>query len=151
PELYHEIYQYAKDTKSHTLTALKDRSYTNMWVYTILLLTDFIRGQDLIVNTPKIDLEVVEIDSLDWFIENKISESQDQSIINQLYIHFRYKRASKTDELLTFIVAPDLVVPLATALTISELHRRSESSEVQLGTFLEGKFNTVKTAGRGKH
>lgn len=151
PAEFHEIYQYVKDTCTHTPSALKDRSYANMWVYTILLLTDFIRGQDLIVNTPKVDTEAVNIDSIDWFIGNKISDAQAQSIINQLYIHFRYKRASKTDELLTFIVAPDLVVPLATALTISELHRRFESSEVQLGTFLEGKFNTVKTSGRRKH
>lgn len=46
---------------NHTFSALKDRSYANMWVYTILLLTDFIRGQDLILNTPKIDLETVDI------------------------------------------------------------------------------------------
>lgn len=151
PEEFHEIYQHVKETFLHVPLAVKDRSYANMWVYTILLLTDFIRGQDLIVNTPNIDLEVVEIDSLVWISNNDLSESKAQSIINQLYTHFRYKRASKTDELLTFIVAPDLVVSLATALIISEFHRRFEKSPVQLETFLEGKFNKVRTSGKRKH
>lgn len=44
PELFHGIYQYVKDLENRTQPALKDRSYANMWTYTILLLTDFIRG-----------------------------------------------------------------------------------------------------------
>jgi len=151
PELFHEIYQYVKNLENRTQHALKDRSYANMWTYTILLLTDFIRGQDLIQNTPNIDLEIVGINSLDWFNENEVSEFQAQSIINQLYTHFRYKRASKTDELLTFIVAPDLIASLATALIISELHRRLRDSELLLDTFMQGTFNSIRTEGKISH
>ncbi|WP_060203894.1 helix-turn-helix domain-containing protein [Sporosarcina koreensis] len=151
PEEFHGLYKYVRGLNTHTANAIKDRFYSNMWVYSILLLTDFIRGQDLIINTPSIDLESVNIDSLYWFNENKISEFQGQSVINQLYTHFRYKRTSKTDELLTFIVAPNLVLPLATALCISELHRRYEDSDTLLDTFMEGTFNTVRTAGKKRH
>lgn len=151
PKIFHEIYQYTKDIDKHTSLALSDRCYANMWVYTILLLTDFIRGQDLILNTPNIDLDTVDIYSFDWFIENKLSEYQSQTIINQLHIHFRYKRTSKTDELLTFIVASDLIVPLATALIISELHRRLIDSDLLLDSFLEGKFNDIRTQGKVRH
>ncbi len=151
PEEFNGLYKYVRELSTHTANAINDRSYSNMWVYSILLLTDFIRGQDLIVNTPSIDIESVNIDSFDWFKENKMSELQGQSVINQLYTHFRYKRTSKTDELLTFIVAPDLVLPLATALCISELHRRYEDSEKLLDTFMEGTFNTVRTAGKKRH
>lgn len=151
PELFHELYQYVKMVKMHIPFAVNNRSYANMWVYTILLLTDFIRGQDLIMNTPTIDLESLGIKSQDWFIENKLSEFDSQFIINQLYLHFRNKRTSKTDELLTFLVAPDLLEPLAYALAISELHRKVEESELLLETFLEGVFNNIKTSGKAGH
>ncbi|MCF3944882.1 helix-turn-helix domain-containing protein [Oceanobacillus alkalisoli] len=151
PELFHELYQYVKMVKMHIPYAVNNRSYANMWVYTILLLTDFIRGQDLIMNTPTIDLESIDITSQDWFIENKLSDFDSQLIINQLYLHFRNKRTSKTDELLTFLVAPDLVEPLAYALAISELHRKVEESELLLETFLEGVFNNIKTSGKAGH
>lgn len=151
PKLFHEIYKYVKDIKAHIPPALNDRGYANMWVYTTLLLTDFIRGQDLILNTPNIDLETIGITSIDWFTKNELSEYQAQSIINQLYIHFRYQRASKTDQLLTFIVAPDLLIPLASSLIISELHRSLDKSEMLLETFLEGVFQNIKTSGKKKH
>lgn len=68
-----------------------------------------------------------------------------------MYTHFRYKRASKTDELLTFIVAPDLIASLATALIISELHRRLRGSELLLDTFMQGTFNSIRTEGKISH
>lgn len=151
PEQFHVLYEYVKDISLHTTKSLKDRHYANMWVYVILLLTDFIRGQDLIKNTPVIDLELVGISSLNWFDSKSISESQAEKIILQLYAHFRNKRTSKTGELLTFIVAPDLRRSLATALVISELHRILEGSKIQLETFMEGRFNRVRTSGKARH
>src|SRR5699024_1979498 len=71
PELFHEIYQYVKMTQEHIPYAIEDQYYANMWVYTILLLTDFIRGQDLIMHTPSIDLEALDITSFDQFTENE--------------------------------------------------------------------------------
>ena len=151
PELFHELYQYVKMTQEHIRPAIKNRHYANMWVYTILLLTDFIRGQDLIMNTPSIDLEVLDITSFDSFNKNGLSNHESQLIINQLYLHFRNKRASKTDQLLTFIVAPDLVEPLAHALAISELHRRNQGNDLLLDTFLEGRYSRVRTQGKMRH
>src|SRR5699024_5039182 len=103
PKVFHHLYHYVKSIELHLETAINDRSYANMWVYTILLLTDFIRGQDLILNTPNINLDSLEINSFEWFTDNKFSEKDAQLIINQLYLHFRHQRSSKTDELLTFI------------------------------------------------
>ncbi|ARK21862.1 hypothetical protein [Sporosarcina ureae] len=53
--------------------------------------------------------------------------------------------------LLTFIVAPDLILSLATALVVSELHRVNEGSEMLLSTFIEGRYNAVKTSGKVRH
>ena len=122
-----------------------------MWAYAILLLTDLIRANDLILQTPIIDLENIQVDSFDWLSNNTLSETQAYKVITQLYIWFRNKRTSKTDELLTFIVSPDLVMPLANALVVSELHRRLDGSDLLLGTFVRGKFDTLLTVGKQKH
>src|SRR5699024_2671232 len=92
-----------------------------------------------------------KVKSLDWFLENELSDYEIQLIINQLYLHFRNKRTGKTDELLTFIIAPDLVESLAYALAISEMHRKTVKNEKLLGTFIEGIYSNVLTSGRIPH
>ncbi|MEB6299046.1 helix-turn-helix domain-containing protein [Staphylococcus xylosus] len=151
PDLFFEIYQYIKEFKTHISSSLNNRSYANMWVYTILLMTDFIRGQDLILNTPNINLQQLDIEHLKWFDENYLTDSQIESVIKQLYIHFRHQRSNKTDELLTFIVSPDLKESLAYGLVISELHRRNMESDLILDTFTSGKYNNINTAGKMSH
>jgi hypothetical protein len=151
PDLFYRFYEHTKKIDVHLLNAIKDRHYANMWAYSILLLTDLIRANDLILQTPKIDLENIDIDSFDWLSNNTLSEIQAYKIITQLYIWFRNKRTSKTDELLTFIVSPDLVLPLANALVISELHRRLNESDLLLGTFIQGKFDSLLTSGNQRH
>lgn len=151
PDLFYKFYEHSKKIDVHLLNAIKDRHYANMWAYSILLLTDLIRANDLILQTPKVDLENIHIDSFDWFSNNTLSEIQAYKIITQLYICFRNKRTSKTDELLTFIVSPDLILPLANALVISEQHRRLNESDLLLGTFIQGKFDTLLTSGNPRH
>lgn len=151
PEEFYILYNYAIDIKQHTKKAVANRNYANMWVYVQLLLTDFIRGQDLIHNTPNIELEHLNISSLNWFSSNILSETQANLVIKQLYFAFRHKRTSKTNELITFIISPDIIVPLATALVISELHRRKTNSGSILDSFFEGKYQKVKTQGKISH
>ena len=150
-DLFNEIYKYSKDIKAHLPIALEKRNHANMWTYTILLLTDFIRGQDLILNTPNIDIESIGVTSMDYFKKHELSNTQVEIVIKQLYVHFRRKRSSKTNELLTFIVSPDLKESLAYSLVVSEIHRRNEDSDLLLGTFLVGQYSLTKTAGKMSH
>jgi len=152
PEEFYNLYNYSLNIELHIEKALQYRNYANMWTYVLLLLTDFIRGQDLIINTPNIEIEeLLDIVSLDWFKNNTLDEAQANIIIKQLYLAFRHKRTSKTDELLTFIISPDIVMPLANALTISELHRRKVSSDKILDSFIVGKYQIIKTQGKKSH
>lgn len=151
PDVFYKIYKYIKDIKTHTKNSIKDRTYANMWSYLILLMTDFIRGQDLILNTPNINLNNLNINTFDWFLENELSDFQAGAVIKQLYIHFRHKRTSKTDKLLTFVVSPDLIKPLATSLVISELHRKIDESPMLLDTFFQGQYNHIRTDGKRSH
>ncbi|WP_096200663.1 helix-turn-helix domain-containing protein [Bacillus sp. FJAT-45350] len=152
PELFNRLYNYTKEVELHKIKAINDQFYANMWAYSLLLLTDFIRGGDLIFQTPNIQVEELRVTSLEGFSENNLLDIESQKVINQLYIHFRNRRASKTGELLTFIVSPDLVSPLAHALVISEFHRKSNNMDLLLGTFISTtKYRNLYTSGMKRH
>lgn len=148
---FNQIYKHVQNIEFHIEKSLNNRQYANMWVYVTLLCCDFIRGSDLILNTPNLNLRELGIQESDFHIENfTLNEYQIQMIIKIVYLGFRNKRASKTNELLTFLVPSNLEKPLAYALVLSE--RLREANTLQLETFIEGKYRRVKTqGGRGTH
>ncbi|MEC2941329.1 helix-turn-helix domain-containing protein [Bacillus cereus] len=148
---FNQIYKHVQAIEIHIEKSFNSRQYANMWVYVTLLCCDFIRGSDLILNTPKLNLRELGIQESDFHLENfKLNEYQIQMIIKIVYLAFRNKRASKTNELLTFLVPSNLEKPLAYALVLSE--RLREANTLQLETFIEGKYRRVKTqGGRGTH
>lgn len=152
PAIFNKIYKYAKEIDLHKNMAIENQSYANMWAYTLLLLTDFIRGADLILQAPIIDIRDLAIKSIKDLNSTNLTLRESHLIISQLYIHFRNKRASKNEEFLTFIVSPDLIVPLAHALVISEIHRQKNNNPLLLYTFVsDSKFQTVYTSGLRTH
>lgn len=103
-------------------------------------------------NTPHIDLDSIRVHSFEWFENNTLTITQSQKIINQLYIFFKSIKTSKTNVFVTFLVEPDLVEPLATALVISELHRQKKKNKYLLQTFIVGtKIKSVVTSGSELH
>lgn len=152
PAIFNKIYEYTKEVKFHKNEAIENQGYANMWAYTLLLLTDFIRGADLILQAPNIYIKDLTIKSLEELNSTNLKLRESHLVINQLYIHFRNKRASKNEEFLTFIVSPDLIEPLAHALVISELHRQKNNNPLLLNTFVsDSKFQTVYTSGLRTH
>ncbi|BCC57058.1 TPA: helix-turn-helix domain-containing protein [Bacillus cereus] len=143
---FNQIYKHVQNIELHIEKSLNSRSYANMWVYVALLCCDFIRGSDLVFNTPNLNLKELDIQESDFRVNNlKLNEHQVQIVIKTLYLAFRNKRASKTGELLTFLVPSNLEKPLAYALVLSE--RLREANTLQLETFIEGKYRRVKTQG----
>lgn len=144
---FNQIYKHVQNIELHIEKSLNSRPYANMWVYVALLCCDFIRGSDLILNTPNLNLKELGIQESDFHTGNfTLSEYQIQMIIKNLYLAFRNKRASKTNEILTFLVPSNLEKPLADALVLSE--RLREVNTLQLETFIEGKYRKIKTQGR---
>lgn len=148
---FNQIYKHVQNIELHVEKSFNRREYANMWVYVTLLCCDFIRGSDLILNTPHLNLKELGIQESDFHIKNfTLNEYQIQMVIKSLYLAFRNKRAAKTNELLTFLVPSNLEKPLAYALVLSE--RLRETNTLQLETFIEGKYRRIKTQGRrGKH
>ncbi|MDV5068288.1 DNA-binding protein [Bacillus sp. W1] len=147
---FNQIYKHVQNIELHIEKSLNSRSYANMWVYVTLLCCDFIRGSDLVLNTPSLNLKELDIQEADFY-RNKfqLNEYQIQIVIKTLYLSFRNKRASKTGELLTFLVPSNLERPLAYALVLSE--RLRENQACQLETFIAGKYRKIKTQGGGTH
>ncbi|MGC7872442.1 helix-turn-helix domain-containing protein [Desulfosporosinus sp. SYSU MS00001] len=151
PEAFYSFYRYVKDLMLHLPNAINNQYYANMWAYTIMHLTDAWRATDIVFNMPKIDISSIQVDSFDWFKANVLSITQCQKVINQLYLHFRSIRTSKTTTFVTFLVEPELVEPLSTALIISELHRQKEAQSFLLESFIYGERKTVATSGKNRH
>lgn len=151
PEQFNILYEYAINYELHVSNAITSRNYANMWVYVLLLLTDFIRGQDIIDYTPTIKIEPSKIDSISWLNKQRLDQETVNKIINQVYAAFRHKRSNKTNELLTFVLSPDITYSLATSLIISEFHRREAKAELQLDSFMEGKYRKIRTEGKISH
>ncbi|MCU4786671.1 DNA-binding protein [Bacillus cereus] len=147
---FNQIYKHVQNIELHIEKSLNSRSYANMWVYVTLLCCDFIRGSDLVLNTPSLNLKELDIQEADFYSNNfKLNEYQVQIVIKTLYLSFRNKRASKTGELLTFLVPSNLEMPLAYALVLSE--RLRENKARQLETFIAGKYRKIKTQGGITH
>lgn len=152
PEAFYSFYRYVKDISLHLPNAIGNEYYANMWVFTIMHLTDAWRASDIVFNAPNIDISSIQVDSFDWFNNNTLTITQCQKVINQLYLHFRSIRTSKTTAFVTFLVEPELVEPLAIAFIISELHRQKKNNSLILESFITGaKIKKVVTSGKAQH
>ncbi|MDP1420122.1 helix-turn-helix domain-containing protein [Peribacillus simplex] len=152
PEAFYSFYRYVKDASLHLPNAISNEYYANMWAFTIMHLTNAWRASDIVFKTPNIDIFSIQVDSFDWFNNNILSITQCQKVINQLYLHFRSIQTSKTTAFVTFLVEPELVEALSTALIISELHRQKNKNSFLLESFITGtKIKTVATSGKNRH
>ncbi|MGC6588086.1 helix-turn-helix domain-containing protein [Paenibacillus sp. Dod16] len=144
PDIYRRFEHHVKQIDEHIKKAKTDRYYANMWVMVTMLLTNAWRPSDIIFEMPRLDVDVVGVNSLEWFQHHKLSLQDCQMIINQLYLKLRDVNVSKTNATLHFLVAPDIVECLATACVLSELHCRTLDSNMLedkrrlLGTFIVG-------------
>jgi predicted DNA-binding transcriptional regulator AlpA len=160
PDIYQRFEHHVKLVDEHLQRAISDRYYANMWVMVTMLLTNAWRPSDVIFEMPRLDIDVIGVNTLDWFQQHKLSLQECQMIINQLYLKLRDVRVSKTNSLIHFLVAPDMVECLATACVISELHCRNldtsilEDKRRLLGTFITGSQSEsvyAQTSGQPAH
>lgn len=151
PEEFNKIYLHVTNTELHIKSAIEHDFIANIWAYVILHCTTFIRGNDLLSESLQIDLGDLNIHNLNWFNHNRLNESQIELVIKQLYYYYKNRKTSKTGELLTFLVEDSLREPLAYAMIISELHRKSNEKEYFFYTFYSRSMNTRSISGKASH
>lgn len=134
PEQFLAYYSYVRDVDIHIQQAIQSRDYAVTWLYVLMHVIDAWRPSD-IVNLPNIALEVCNLQTFDQLRETKFSQEQAQAVINHLYKPVERMYISKTGALGHFLVNQDMIVPTATVLVITEIHRRNEGDKqlVRLG------------------
>nr|WP_145403087.1 hypothetical protein [Paenibacillus xylanexedens] len=128
---YESFFKYVTDLNIHkrlaTTAALKlteesntkkYHGYDSIWIYMLIHLNNAWRHSDC-QNIPRISLEGTEIESLQWLLDNELSDEDVKKII------FRLKCSSmivsKTHMDRNFFCASEVERPLATAVAICEL------------------------------
>ncbi|MED5020889.1 hypothetical protein P9847_26865 [Paenibacillus chibensis] len=114
------FYNYIVQMDLHIDKAKNDYNHSNTWCFLLIHLTDAWRPTD-IMTLPTIDLEEISVSSFDDVPYDGLTLVQGQSIINQILYKKEYYR-SKTSANSMFYITPELIVPIATALTLVQLH-----------------------------
>ncbi|WP_204601691.1 hypothetical protein [Cohnella boryungensis] len=127
-EEFLQVFEIASNIESHVNDAINDYYYASAWLYVLVHLTNAWRHSD-VMQIPPVFPEAVGIFE---FQNCRLSETQAQQIINQLG-HFEL-RISKTSMKRHFFCNKNLSVPMATALSICELHRRNTNRPFLIST-----------------
>ncbi|ETT33607.1 helix-turn-helix domain-containing protein, partial [Paenibacillus sp. FSL R5-808] len=128
PEQFLAYYSYVRDVDLHIEQAIQSRDYAVTWLYVLMHVIDAWRPSD-IIKLPNIELEVCNLQTFDQLRETKLSKEQAQAVINHLYKRVERMYISKTGALGHFLVNQDMIVPTATVLVITEIHRRMQGDQ----------------------
>lgn len=124
---YLDLIEYCNDS-SHKIEAISDaksqilgrdfKSYSSMWLYTIIHLNNAWRHSD-VISFPRLGIPQFDHITLDWLEYNEISLDDAELIadyyLNQHYIH------SKNKQNRYFIISDELLLAFANAVLICEL------------------------------
>ncbi|MDQ8738867.1 hypothetical protein [Paenibacillus sp. LHD-38] len=130
-EEFVQVFTVASCVENHLHDAIKDCYYASAWLYILVHLTNAWRHSD-VMQIPPVFPETGGITELRWFQDCRLSETQAQKIINQLG-HFELS-ISKTGMKRHFFCNKNLAVPMATALSICEFHRRDTNRPFLIST-----------------
>ncbi len=148
PEQLTKYILFAKDIKTQTLFAIKSYKYCLSWLFVLLHLTNAWRREDFF-KIPNIQSEEIGIFNLSWFRTNTLTAAQSIKIILQVRRNREQLIAGKTNAFLHFFCNEDMLIPLASALVIAELHRRERKND-SIFTDRPNDFNLLDFSTRGK-
>lgn len=137
-----EIYNHSSNLDIHINQAIVDKRYANLWLFTLILLTNAWRPSD-VFRIPSIQPEAIGVPNIEWFKYHEITKPKAQRIINIIrsYKLVTAKNGMPRD----FTCNLDLIVPLVTALCISEFHRRKSNALTLIDfTTEKKKQNTIR-------
>lgn len=137
-----DCYKHIKNVENHIMLALGSRRYANTWLYVSLHFTNAWRSQDFL-DIPFIQIKLAGDFSFDWFLKgNRLNITQAQKIINQFSALRLF--TSKTGALNRFITNLDILIPIATMIIISDLHRQAAKDKILIKL-------TTKNSARGEN
>ncbi|GAB6647020.1 hypothetical protein [Bacillus cereus] len=97
------------------------KSYSSMWLYTIIHMNNAWRHSD-VIKFPRLTIPQYNHLTLEWLINNEITP-KDAEVIADFYRSNVYTH-SKNDQKRFFIISDELLIPFANAVLICELIQR---------------------------
>lgn len=144
PEIFLNYYNYVKNIELHLDKAIKSKPYASTWLFVMMHMIDAWRKSDIVFGLPRrINTEVAGISTIEWFKENRFTFKQAQEIINQVATAVEKMQIQKTGALGHFLVNHDMMIACATALTITEFHRRKKDDLYLLQSLVTPNKNVV--------
>lgn len=140
-ETFKQYHEYVKNINLHIPNAIKLKTYAQTWLYVIMHLMNAWRSGDIIYGLPTIDFDDLTINDLTFFKDNRLSREQAQLIVNQVHIKVGNMKISKTGALGQFLCLESLAIPFATAICITELHRRKRKEKLMLTSIRSNGIN----------
>ncbi|MDZ3952281.1 helix-turn-helix domain-containing protein [Bacillus thuringiensis] len=132
-----QFYRYTKTCELHIPYALQNQTYAQTWLFVMMHMINGWRKHTIITQLPNPCLEHfcdIPIHSCTDFQNLRFSQAQAQHFINDYHTLCGDIPISKNNSLGQFLCNQDLVIPMATALTICELHRQDKKEKNLLGS-----------------
>ncbi|WP_060669317.1 helix-turn-helix domain-containing protein [Oceanobacillus caeni] len=142
-ETFNKYYNHVIDIELHIEKAIKYKTYAQAWVYVIMHLMNAWRSGDIIYGLPTIDFVDLPIKDLTFFENNRLRKEEARLIVNQVHIKVGQMKISKTGALGQFLCLDSLVEPFATAISITELHRRKYNDKLMLTSIRANGINKM--------
>jgi len=134
PNIFFQYRKHVTDLVYHIPRSIQKPRHAQIWIFIAMHLFEAWRAGD-IVSIPNIDLNQIGVLHLDYFNKNPngLSTTQAEIILQQYYIHEFI--INKTGALNNFNVPQSLVIPLATALVLAEIHRQNNKQNCIMYNF----------------
>ena len=131
-QIWMQYFTYLTDIDRHIRKAFMSTNYSKIWLYTLLHLSIAWRRED-ILSIPALDIEGIDIYTLEWFENNTFTITNGQIIINAIKDILSTSKANKNDVRSHFIVYPILVLSTSIAFIIAEFHRKANKETTLFG------------------
>ncbi|PGS68221.1 DNA-binding protein [Bacillus cereus] len=134
-ETFLAFYTYVNRIELHITMAKNNQRYAQTWLFVMMHMINGWRKSTIVNELPNLLLEELkdwQIFQLEQVNDQGLTQNQAQSIINYYYIKCKHVYISKTGSFGQFLCHEDMVVPVATALLVCELHRRKSQEQERL-------------------
>lgn len=123
-EQWINYYELLTDVDRHIEAAINEKKYAEIWLFTLLHLNLAWRKDD-IRKLPIASLNLVGIDSFEWFREdkNEFTLTMAQKIVNDITRRSIGIKTNKTNVNTHFVIG--IVIPTAIAMSICSLHNKN--------------------------
>lgn len=134
-EQFYSMYNRVNNLELHLQNSIEDYSYAQRWFFLTMAFSNAWRTPDISA-FPSPSLPVIngEEVNLEWFKTNHLNFQQSAVLLKRIQTEISFT-INKTGLLNELILPNDILISMANALVVTELHRREKGAEFLLSSF----------------